>query len=202
MLKYQIPTWMQRCYRGVTWRRKTTQKVIYITFDDGCVPEVTPKVLKVLNEKGVKATFFCVGDNVRKYPNLFEQIKSEGHRVGNHTYNHLKGIKTPLKTYLDNVHLANMLIESNLFRPPYGKMTNQQKKLLAKDYEIVLWDVLTNDYDPRVTLEELIYQTQKHTRNGSVIVFHDSIKAAERMLPALPKLIDLWKEQGYAFETL
>ena len=202
MLKYQIPTWMQMCYRGVTWRKKTDRKVIYLTFDDGCVPEVTPQVLTILKDKGVKATFFCVGDNVRKHPELFERIKAEGHQVGNHTHNHLKGIKTPLKVYLENVAEANRLIESTLFRPPYGKMSFKQKHILQKEYEIVMWDVLTNDFDIQTSVTELLQQTKRHTRNGSVIVFHDSIKAAERMLHTLPTLIDWWKEQGYAFETL
>ena len=193
---------MQKCYRGVTWRKNTNRKVIYLTFDDGCVPEVTPQVLTILRNKGVKATFFCVGDNVRKYPELFEQIKAEGHRVGNHTHNHLKGINTPLKMYLDNVAEANQLIGSTLFRPPYGKMTFQQKRKLQREYEIVMWDILTNDFDAATSTTELIQQTKRHTRNGSVIVFHDSLKAAERMLHTLPTLIDWWEEQGYAFETL
>lgn len=202
MIKYQIPTWLQKCYTGVTWRKNADQKVLYITFDDGCVPEVTPQVLKILKEKQVKATFFCVGDNVRKYPQLFEFIKSEGHQVGNHTHNHLKGTQTPLNKYWDNIQEANQLIGSHLFRPPYGKMTWRQKRYIRKYYEIVLWDVLTNDFDATVTVEELILHTTHHTRNGSIIVFHDSIKAAERMLKALPILIETWKEQGYTFESL
>lgn len=202
MIRFQIPTCLQKCYSGVTWRKATDQRVLYLTFDDGCIPEVTPLVLNILQEKDVKATFFCVGDNVRKYPALFEEIKQKGHRVGNHTHNHVKGLKTPLDSYIANVEQANRLINSRLFRPPYGKMTQKQKRALQKEYEIVLWDVLTNDFDPHINTEELIRQTQRHTRNGSIIVFHDSRKAAERMLAALPVLIDGWKQEGYTFDVL
>lgn len=202
MLKYQIPTWLQKCYSNVTWRKDINEKILYLTFDDGCIPEVTPSVLKILEEKGVKATFFCVGNNVCKHPSLFEEIKQQGHQVGNHTQNHLKGAETSLQMYLDNIEQAHKHIKSQFFRPPYGRMTRAQKLAVSKNYKIVLWDVLTNDFDAKVSVEELIRQTLRHTRNGSIVVFHDSLKAAPRMLPALPVLIDQWKAQGYRFDVL
>ena len=202
MLRYQFPDIVQRCYRGVTWRRNTAEKAVYLTFDDGCVPEVTHRLLDMLDAFGVKATFFCVGDNVRKYPELFAELKQRGHRVGNHTFHHLHGCRTSTAAYLADVQAAHALIGSNLFRPPYGRMKFSQKKLLQDRYEIIMWDVLTNDFNPRIRPCEILHQTKRHTRNGSIVVFHDSLKAQHNLFAVLPEIIAWWQEQGYALKLL
>lgn len=202
MLRYQLPTFIQKIYRGVTWRRSAEEKILYLTFDDGCVPQVTPQVLDILSKYGIKATFFCVGENVHKYPELFAELKRQGHRTGCHTYNHLRGSATPTSVYLENVEKANALIQSNLFRPPYGRLKPSQKRRLNKKFEIIMWDVITNDYDRTLTPETILHNTQRHTRKGSIIVFHDSIKAQHNMLAVLPQAIEWWLAQGYSFKLL
>ncbi len=205
-LLYQFPTWMQRLYRGVTWRRVTPDKRVYLTFDDGPIPEVTPAVLDVLAKYKVKATFFVVGDNINKYPHVYARVVDEGHRVGNHTYHHVKGTKCSLEEYLREVDAcADMLGQgrSNLFRPPYGKMRPAQKRaILERGYEIILWDVLTHDYNPRYTPERMLKIVQKYTRNGSIINFHDSIKSGARTIEVLPQVIEWLQQEGYIIDLL
>jgi len=204
-LLYQFPSWMQRMYRGVTWRRHGT-RVVYLTFDDGVIPEVTPAILDILRDEQVKATFFVVGDNVRKYPDIYRRLIAEGHRVGNHTMHHTKGTKVSLSEYMADVEACqNVLGEgrSNLFRPPYGKMTFAQKRaLLDAGYEIILWDVLTHDYNPRFSPEKMLRIVQTYTRDGSIINFHDSVKSGERTIAALPMVIRWLKENGWRMEVL
>lgn len=215
-LLYQFPSWMQRMYRGVTWRRHGT-RVVYLTFDDGVIPEVTPAILDILREEQVKATFFVVGDNVRKYPDIYRRVIAEGHRVGNHTMHHTKGTKVSLTEYMADVAaceqtLAEYIGEHDgllggvgkkLFRPPYGKMSFAQKRaVLEAGYEIILWDVLTHDYNPRFSSEKMLSIVQTYTRDGSIINFHDSIKSGERTTAALPMVIRALKEQGYQMEVL
>ena len=204
-LLYQFPTWMQHLYRGVTWRRHGTH-VVYLTFDDGVIPEVTPAILDILRDEQVKATFFVVGDNVRKYPDIYRRLLAEGHRVGNHTMHHTKGTRVSLSDYMADVAACNELIEQGtapLFRPPYGKMTFAQKRaLLDAGYEIILWDVLTHDYNPRYTPQKMLRVVQTYTRDGSIINFHDSVKSGERTIAVLPMAIRWLKQQGYTFATL
>lgn len=202
MFRYRLPDIVQQCYRGVTWRRNPAGKAVYLTFDDGCIPEVTPRVLDILDSFGVKATFFCVGDNVRKYPDLFAELKRRGHRVGNHTFHHLRGSRTSDAAYLADVQAAQELIGSNLFRPPHGRMKWSQKRRLQRDFEIIMWDVLTNDFDARLQPDEILRQTKRHTRNGSIVVFHDSLKAQRNMFAVLPEIIAWWQEQGYELKLL
>ena len=205
---YQIPTWMQRLYRGVTWRRVTHgERVVYLTFDDGCIPQVTPAILDVLVKYGVKATFFMVGENIQKYPQLYARVVAEGHRVGNHTYHHCKGSKCSTEQYMREVDACEQAIMQNnphrLFRPPYGKMKPSQKRaVLARGYEIVLWDVLTHDYNSRYTPERMLKIVQKYTRDGSIINFHDSLKSAQRTIDVLPQVIEWLQAEGYAIQTL
>jgi len=225
-LLYQFPSWMQRLYRGVTWRRRDTgvaasgQKTVYLTFDDGSIPEVTPAILDVLAKYGVKATFFVVGDNIRKYPHVYARVVEEGHRVGNHTYHHVKGTKCSLVEYLQEVDACEEAISSQkhptaqacgepaqsavrLFRPPYGKMTFDQKRaVLERGYEIVLWDVLTHDYNCNYSPEKMLCIVQRYTRDGSIINFHDSIKSGERTITVLPQVIEWLQQQGYRIATL
>ena len=203
-LKYQIPTWLQHCYRGVMWRGDRTRKVVYFTFDDGPVPEVTPLLLDILKRENVTATFFMVGENAANHLELLQRVLDEGHRVGNHTYNHFRGTKYNLTTYIANVvQAAKVLGGTLLFRPPYGRLTRVEKNtLLAQDYKIVLWDILTHDYDAAYSSEKIVRIVRKHVRNGSIINFHDSVKSGERMLSAVPQVIAELREQGYEFETL
>lgn len=199
---YQFPRLLRPLWGNVLWRMSASSKVIYLTFDDGPVPEVTPQVLDILDKHQVKASFFCVGDNVYKYPQIYADVLSRGHVVGNHSFHHVKGYATPTSAYLQNVALAAQYIKSNLFRPPHGQITYRQRKALSKHYRIVMWDIITYDYNKSIAPEAILKIIRKYTRNGSIIVFHDSIKASDNMLEVLPKAILWWKEQGFQFATL
>lgn len=200
---YQFPTWLQRCYSGVTWRKDPSSKVLYLTFDDGPIPECTPHVLDILSAHDIKATFFIVGDNAVKYPELLDRILEEGHMVGNHTFRHLRGIKTSTAAYLSDVKMADSVLHSPLFRPPHGRMRLSQKRaLLQAGYQIYLWDVLTHDYNPAYSVENMLEIVQRYVRNGSIITCHDSLKSRDRLLCFLPMMIVWCKEQGYSFERL
>ena len=202
-LLYQFPTWMQRLYPGVVWRKDVTQKRVYLTFDDGPIPECTPQVLDILARYGVKATFFMVADNASRYPELLERVRHEGHAVGNHTYHHVKGFRVSTRVYLDEVEQASCVLGTKSFRPPHGRMTSCQKKaLLARGYTIYLWDVLTHDYNPRYTVEHMLKVIQRYTRHGSIITCHDSLKSKDRLLTLLPQMIEYLLAQGYEFSTL
>lgn len=178
------------------------EKTVYLTFDDGPIPDVTPWVLDLLDKYNIKATFFCVGENVSKYPHIYDMILEHGHRTGNHTHNHLQGIKEKHQSYIENVEQATKHIESNLFRPPHGHMKFSQYRKLKKEYKIIMWDVVTRDYSKFQTPEKVFKNVQKHTRNGSIIVFHDSLKAEKNMKYALPKSIDWLLENEYTFKLL
>lgn len=210
---FQFPDWLQSLYRGVVWRVRSTGKVIYLTFDDGCIPEITPRVLDILNRYGVKATFFCVGENIEKYPHIFRMLIDGGHAIGNHTYHHLPGWQTPTPDYLEDVLKTDAVIDSHLskedaqkrvrlFRPPYGRMRAGQKKALCRSHKVVLWDVLTHDYNPCYTPEQIMRAIRKYSRNGSVVVFHDSLKASGNMLAVLPQVLEFWLQEGYTLRTL
>ena len=202
-LLYQFPTWLQRLYRGVVWRMDPSSKVVYLTFDDGPIPECTPQVLDILAQYGVKATFFMVGENVERYPELLARVREEGHAVGNHTYHHLKGFKTCTHTYLQDAEKANVILQTHLFRPPHGRMKYSQKKALHEvGQTIYLWDVLTHDYNPCYSVEKMLSVVKRYTRNGSIIVMHDSLKSKDRMLQLLPLLIQWLHAEGYRCETL
>jgi len=196
------PALITKLLFNLTWRIPTHEKIIYLTFDDGPIPETTPKILRILDEYNAKATFFCVGENVEKYPDLFMEVKNKLHSVGNHTYNHLKGWSTPNFVYFRNVEKADALIHSSLFRAPYGKITRAQQATLTKKYNIVMWDVLTGDYDSRISPEQCLQNALNYTREGSVIVFHDSIKAKKNMLFALPKVLEHYSKLGYKFKAI
>lgn len=178
-----------------------TGKAVYLTFDDGPIPEVTPKVLAILAKYNVKATFFMVGENIDKHPEVFRQVVEAGHQIGNHTYNHLKGWRTSYREYMENV--AKWPKKTNLFRPPYGKATLRQRIALHKmGYTLIYWDILTRDYDKEVTPEQMLRLIQRETREGSIINFHDSIKSNERMLEVLPQAIEWLQKEGYELVTL
>lgn len=201
---YQIPDFVQRLYRGVVWRKVVeNKKVAYLTFDDGPVPEVTPAVLDILKQYGAKATFFMVGENAVKHPDLLERIRQEGHAVGNHTYNHIKGWQLTTAQYMKNIRKADEVLHTTLFRPPYGRMKHSEKKaLLQNGYSIYYWDVLTHDYSKQYSCDKIVAIVKRFTRNGSIITFHDSIKSKESMLQALPQVIQFLQQEGYELITL
>lgn len=169
---------------------------IYLTFDDGPCPEVTPQVLKILDYYNAKATFFCIGKNVKNNPNLYNEIISEGHTIGNHTYSHLNGWKTKKKDYLNDIMKATEYIDSKLFRPPYGRITVNQYLSLRNDYKIIFWNVLTKDYSKKLNPDDVLKRTINNIKPGAIIVFHDSIKASEKMLKVLPIILNKTKELG------
>ena len=176
------------------------ERSVYLTFDDGPIPEATPFILDTLKEHGVHATFFMVGDNVRKYPELYRRILDEGHQIGNHTHNHISGLRRSLHEYSYNVEKANAYIQSHLFRPPHGWMRLPQYALLSRKYKVVMWDLVTRDYSKWMTAEDIFNNVKRYARNGSIITFHDSLKSIEKLKIALPKSILWLKEQGYEFK--
>ncbi len=204
-MRYIVKTtwWLKLLFPpSVTWKIKTAHKEVYLTFDDGPHPVITPFVLDLLRKYNAKGTFFCIGNNVKEYPNIFNQIKEEGHRVGNHTFDHLNGWKTPDKLYLQNIAIANKLIDSNLFRPPYGKISRLQANALKATYRIIMWDVLSADFDEKISPEKCLKNVVKHIEPGSIIVFHDSEKAYPRMKEALPKVLQYLTDNGYSMNII
>lgn len=182
---------------------------MYLTFDDGPIPEVTPWVLEQLRKYNAKATFFCVGENLHQHPEIAKQAVAEGHVLANHTYNHLKGWQTPPEKYAANTTQCQQEVEQlqqsgkkKLFRPPYGRISNKQGRQLRSSYEIIMWDVLTNDYDRSLSPAACLRNSIKYTQSGSIIVFHDSLKAKRNMMYALPRFLEHFTRQGYTFETL
>ena len=202
MLIEQPPRIYRWLFPGALWRipaPKEPQKTVYLTFDDGPIPEMTPWILDALDKYNIKATFFCVGENVHKNPELYDMILKRGHRVGNHTYNHIQGIKFWSRNYIRNIAKASEYIDSNLFRPPHGHMRFPQVIRLRKIFRIIMWDVVTRDYSPHMTARGVFNNVKKYTRNGSIIVFHDSLKAKGRIEEALPLSIEWLLKEGYQF---
>ncbi len=177
------------------------EKAVYLTFDDGPIPEATPFILDTLAEFGIHATFFMVGDNVRKHPELYRRVVEEGHRIGNHTFHHMGGFKHSVKTYNADAEQANELLHTNLFRPPHGWMRLDQYIWLGRKYRIVMWDLVTRDYSKWMTADDVLANVKRYARNGSIITFHDSLKSIEKLRFALPESIKWLKEQGYSFKT-
>lgn len=197
----QPPFILRKLWRAV-WKVPCKDKCVYLTFDDGPCPATTLPLLDILDSYNVKATFFCVGDNVRKYPDLFEELKRRGHKVGNHTMHHLRGFNYTVDGYMADVKQADKLIQSPLFRPPYGRITLTQLRALKKHYTVIMWDLITRDYNEKLSPEKIIGIVKRYTRNGSIIVFHDSIKASGNMLKTIGPSIEWLKSQGYKFELL
>ncbi len=197
----KTPWWLKRLYAKRLWSIDTKEKDIYLTFDDGPHPSATPFVLDELRKYNAKATFFCIGHNVETHPGIYQRILNEGHRVGNHTQNHLNGWKTPVNTYIANISKAAEKIDSTLFRPPYGRMSSAQAKKLAT-YKIVMWDVLSGDFDESLSKEKCLANVINRSVPGSVIVFHDSEKAFPRLEYALPASLAFFSTNGYSFKSL
>lgn len=205
MYLIKSPLLLKWYYPSLLWNKSRTEKVIYLTFDDGPIPNVTDFVLKTLKVFNAKATFFCIGDNIVKHPAVFERVKNDGHAIGNHTFNHLKGWKTDNETYLQNTLKCQELTQTNLFRPPYGRIKKSQISNLKSQIpglQIVMWDVLSGDFDTQLSPEKCYQNVIKHTENGSIIVFHDSLKAFDRLSYALPKVLAYFSEKGFTFSTL
>ena len=197
----QPAIWLRWLYPRATWRMDKNERAVYLTFDDGPIPEATPFILKTLAEFGVHATFFMVGDNVRKHPELYDQIAAAGHQVGNHTFNHWGGFKHTTRSYSENVQKANDLIHSHLFRPPHGWMRWEQYFWVGRKYRIVMWDLVTRDYSKWMTADDIVANVKRYARNGSIITFHDSLKSIDKLHYALPESLRWLKEQGYEFKT-
>lgn len=209
MYLHFTPRLLHWLYPHLLWHMPREEKILYLTFDDGPIPEVTPAVLAILQEWKAKATFFCVGDNVRKHPQVAAQVVVAGHRLGNHTYHHLKGTTTEQLQYLQDVALCQEVLEpyqagssTKLFRPPYGRFTRQQLSELRQEYRLVMWDVLPADFDPSLSPEECLQKSIKYTRPGSIVVFHDSLKAWDRLQWVLPRYLQHFHQQGYRFSVL
>jgi peptidoglycan/xylan/chitin deacetylase (PgdA/CDA1 family) len=202
-----IPFWVRWIFPHYIWRMPTREKVLYLTFDDGPHPQITPFVLDSLKKADAKATFFCIGKNVLLYPDVYRRIIAEGHAVGNHTHNHLKGSKTSAEAYAADIKKAAHLIHSHLFRPPYGRITRRQAAAVPaainrRDAKIIMWDVLSADFDPNILPQKCFDYVLRHARPGSVIVFHDSEKAYANMQYALPLVLQHFAAAGYRFEKI
>jgi peptidoglycan-N-acetylglucosamine deacetylase len=206
---YKTPTFIKYLLPQVEWKIATDKKEIYLTFDDGPIPKLTEEILSILKDYNAKATFFCVGDNIRKYPRIFQQIIETENAIGNHTQNHLKGWKTKEREYLENIELCANYIGSSysnpvkLFRPPYGQITpGLARKIAQAGYRIIMWDVLSKDYDYRLSPELIRKNSIRSTDKGSIIVFHDNIKAQKNVLTVLPHYLKHFSELGFKFPTL
>ena len=205
MYLVKTPRLLKKLYPDLLWDAPPCDRCIYLTFDDGPIPIVTPLVLNILQQYDAKATFFCIGDNVRKHPDIFEEVKNAGHTIGNHTFNHLKGWKTDDQMYMDNFLQADELIGSNLFRPPYGRIKRSQARLLKAvkpDLQIVMWNVLSADFELNLKPEKCLDNVIKNTRPGDIVLFHDSLKAQARVEYALPRALEYWSGLGFEFRQL
>jgi peptidoglycan/xylan/chitin deacetylase (PgdA/CDA1 family) len=202
MYLVKTPFLLRWFYPSLTWRKSRSEKVIYLTFDDGPIPVVTPFVLKTLKTFGAKATFFCIGDNIRKHPEIYSMLREAGHQVGNHTYNHLRGWDHEDGVYLENVRRCNDLTQSRLFRPPYGRAKRSQYRRLLQQYEVIMWDVLSGDFDTSLSPEKCLKNVTGAAENGSIVVFHDSEKAFGRLEYTLPRALSYWSAAGYTFAAL
>lgn len=204
LIPVKTPKFIKGIFPNYVWDMPLLdKKTIYLTFDDGPNPEITPWVLKTLKTYNAKATFFCIGDNVRKYPEVLKKTINEGHAIGNHSFNHLKGWKTNTEVYIENIEKAADSISSKLFRPPYGKIKNKQAKILMqRGYHIIMWSIIVFDWEKNLSKEDCLKNVIKNTQNGHIIVFHDSLKASKNMQYVLPKVLEYFSKKGYDFKSL
>ncbi|KAB1069681.1 polysaccharide deacetylase family protein [Tamlana haliotis] len=207
----KTPLIVKKMFPNYIWDIATSDKTIYLTFDDGPTPEITNWTLDLLKKHQAQATFFCIGNNIQKYPEIFQDILEAGHTIGNHTFNHVKGWQTKTEDYITEVLKTQAIIDSEtqnntmtkLFRPPHGRIKNSQaKRLLADQYKIIMWDVLSFDWDKSISEETCLNKVLSKASNGSIIVFHDSLKAAKNMQYALPKVLEYYSQKGYTFKAL
>ncbi|HLU84409.1 MAG TPA: polysaccharide deacetylase family protein [Vicingaceae bacterium] len=202
MYLVKSPFFLKKYYSNFVWKIPTAEKIIYLTFDDGPTPEITEWTLATLKTFNAKATFFCVGSNVAKHPEIFQKIICDEHAIGNHTHHHLNGWHTDKEAYFRNIKKCEEVVKSNLFRPPYGRIKKSQYELIKEDYKVIMWDVLSGDFDPKTTPEKCLKNVTNNTTEGSVVVFHDSLKAADNLKYTLPKVLEYFTEKGYRFEKL
>lgn len=197
------PTWLYtKIFKRGLCRKDPNEHTVYLTFDDGPIPVVTPWVLDILDQYNIKATFFVVGDNVRKYPDIFKQVVERGHRIGNHTFNHVRGMRMRSSDYVANVDKCDAFFKTNLFRPPHGVLRPWEMDYLSDTYQVVFWDVVTRDYNKHVSADKVFDIIKKYTRNGSIIVFHDSLRSCNSLYNSLARSIEWLIAQGYGFKTL
>jgi peptidoglycan/xylan/chitin deacetylase (PgdA/CDA1 family) len=202
MAYWHISEWTKRFYPGVIWDKRESGKKLFLTFDDGPTPGVTEQILDILDRFGAKGTFFCLGRNVERHPKEFTEILKRGHAVGNHTYSHLRGWRTKNEDYYEDIQLGSQLIDSKLFRPPYGQIRRSQIRHLNGNYKIILWEVMSHDYENRVSKEKSLKAVLRYTKEGSILVFHDSLKAWSKLEYILPRVLEEFSERGFRFEKL
>jgi peptidoglycan/xylan/chitin deacetylase (PgdA/CDA1 family) len=199
---HKTPAFFQKIMPSLVWQKKSEERTVFLTFDDGPHPEITPWVLQELKQRNLKATFFCVGANVAKYPDTYQQILDEGHQTGNHTQRHKSGWTTPNEAYFEEVAECSKLVHSKLFRPPYGRITPAQTKVLSKNYHIIMWNVITGDFDKNLNQEKALQKLIQFTETGQIIVFHDSVKAENNLRFLLPRYLDSLCEKGFTSEII
>ena len=203
MLIEQPARFLRWIYPHALWRMNPDERTVYLTFDDGPIPEATPYILDVLDQFGAKATFFMVGENAHRYPELLEEVRRRGHAVGNHTYNHIGGLSWSSWKYLYNCHKAHRLLQTRLFRPPHGWMRAVQYRTIRMfGYKVVMWDLVTRDYSRRLTAQDVLENVKRYARNGSIITFHDSLKSIDKLRQILPEALQWLQDQGYEFQVL
>lgn len=202
MYLVKTPQFIQNLFPNFIWKIPTEDKVIYLTFDDGPIPEVTPWVLETLRNHHAKATFFCVGDNIRKHPDTFKTLLAEGHATGNHSFHHLNGWATDNIRYFHDVRQGARVAKTEFFRPPYGRLTLRQAQFLQRHYDIIMWDVLSADFDAQLSGEQCLQNVITNGEPGSIIVFHDSLKAETQLKYALPRVLDHYGNLGFRFESI
>jgi len=202
MYLVKTPTIITKLFsKSLTWKIPNKEKKIFLTFDDGPIPELTPAILKYLNVYQAKATFFCVGENIKKHPDLINEIRHQGHKIGHHTYHHIKGRKTPTEDYIEDVNTSAKLLESNLFRPAYGSITLSQIKRLKTDYRIIMWSILTGDFDITLSSEQCLKNALK-AKSGDIIVFHDNLKSMQKIHDILPRFLEYYTKLDYKFSVI
>ncbi len=207
MYLHKTPYILQRLYPKRIWNYPATDKVVYLTFDDGPTKELGPWILETLEVFNAKATFFCVGENITKLREFTKKILDQGHEISNHTFNHLNGWETDVSSYIENIEKCQLELENlnsvnKLFRPPYGKLTSKQARILVeKGYKIIMWDMLSGDFDKNLSGDDCLKQLKKHTKPGSLVVFHDNIKSESILKKVLPPYLSYFAEMGYSFKS-
>ena len=199
---FKVPRFFRLFFPNKTWDFSTSEKVIFLTFDDGPDPGITPWLLDFLANNKIVATFFCVGENVKKYPEIYTRILAEGHAVGNHSMYHQKGIRISLKEYVQSAELASQFIDSKLFRPPYGRMTIRQTYALRKKYAIIMWSWLSFDYDPSISVSKIIAKAKRQIQAGDILVLHDNSKTTDRLKVILPEIVEITRDKGLGFSKI
>jgi len=202
MKLFLVPQFVKWIYPKRIWGINVSTPSVFLTFDDGPIPEITPWILDFLKSKNIKATFFCVGENVHKYPEIYTRILKEGHQVGNHSFDHNNGSKTRFEDYIKSFSTTNKIFNSKLYRPPYGQLSRKQEKEISKTHKIIMWSWLSYDFDKNISIEKILRKANKQIKPGSIIVLHDNIKIIDRTKELLPKLIQLIEDKGLHFETI